>query len=529
LPRLFTYKDFFVIKLNLAATHQKSLGIMNPCSSSSYRMAIFSSEFAVMERLGEHYEGVAPIGQPFGYKQLLANDKKGQRSVVIKTLAIEKNTPTGDICCFEREIHLMESLCHPTIPNCIDSFKFDHAEGKGMVLIQSHGGAGQTLAQQVEAGKTFSDREIKEIAKQLLKGLIYLHSKGLVHRDIKPGNISVSGMPGEIGQASWLNLGTVQYVQAQKPDALVGTYGYMPPEQVGGQAAFASDLYSLGATLVYLITGRHLGELPRNGLKVTFACSVDRLSPNFQRWINWLIEPHMGDRPDSAKQALAALNCLPLSMLRQRLRKTHTEQSMPVPIANSGQNYYQPFFTKIQSRRRPHSLELVIPSAGWKSADAKKALYPLLIGGTMLVSALYLLSLLSLSPAMLTTPQGLAALAAITLGTVSCVYSFRFLNNGWRYLKKGLFRSIHLQVDNDVLLISYKYWLGSPQYILNTQRENIYNISALPDGGALRVLTHHNRTQSSCACFKLAVEDGDLSHRDIRWLTSLLNDWRTYL
>lgn len=511
---------------------------MSPRSSSSYRMAIFSSQFAVTERFGDHYEGVAPIGQPFGYTQLLANDKKGQRTVVIKSLTIEDSTPDGDIGCFEREIHLMESLKHPTIPRCIDSFKFDNAEGKGMVLIQSHigvgSGTGQTLAQQVEAGKTFSEREIKVIAKQLLKGLSYLHSKGLVHRDIKPSNIAISNSGAgrrQVTQASWLNLGTVQYIQAQRPDALVGTYGYMAPEQVGGQAAFASDLYSLGATLVYLATGCHLGELPRNGLKVRFACSTERLSANFQRWINWLIEPVSGDRPQSAQQALTALNRLPVAMLAQRLNtgRRSTESTLPVPIANSGRNHYQPFFTRIRLNRRSQSLALVIPPAGLRSTNAKKSFTPLLIGGVMLASALYLLSLLHFSSTMLTTPRGMATLAAIALGAASVVYSFRFLQNGWRFLHRALFRSIHVQIDNDLLLISYKHWFKSPEYILNTHRDSIYNISALPDGGALRVLTHHNRTQSSCVCYKLSVDDGALSHRDIRWLTSLLNDWRAYL
>ena len=126
--------------------------------------------------------------------------------------------------------------------------------GKGLVLVQSHTG-GQTLEEQIESGRTFSEPEIKAIAKQLLQGLIYFHSKGLEHRDIKPSNVAVAGSVNELGQATWLNLGTVQYIQAQRPDALVGSYGYMPPEQVGGQAAFASDLYSLGATLVYLTVG----------------------------------------------------------------------------------------------------------------------------------------------------------------------------------------------------------------------------------------------------------------------------------
>ncbi|MEL6263404.1 MAG: serine/threonine-protein kinase [Cyanobacteria bacterium J06626_6] len=490
-------------------------------------MATFPSESAVIERLCDHYESIQPIGEPFGYNQLLANDIKQQRAVVIKSLAIKENTPTGDICCFEREIHLIESLKHPTIPRYLDSFSIDTTEGKGLVLVQSHQG-GQTLAQQVNAGRKFSESDIRAIAKQLLQGLIYLHGKGLVHRDIKPSNIAIAGNETDLGQATWLNLGTVQYVQAQRPDAIVGTYGYMPPEQVGGQAAFASDLYSLGATLIFLTTGCHLGALPRHRSNARFTCSRARLSANFQQWLNWLIEPGLSDRPASAQAALASLNHLPLSMLKQRLWKRKRAQLTPVPIANSRRDHYQPFFTKIRSKKNAHSLELVIPPTGLRSDMGQSALTPLLIGGTMLMSSLYLLSLLQLAPTMLASAEGLAALTAAVLGIVGCTYSLRFLDTGLQRLQTALFRTIHIQIESDVLLVAYKTWLRSPVYILNTKREQVYNVSSLPDGGALRILTHQNRTQAGCICYKLRVRDGALSHRDIRWLTSLLNDWRAY-
>ena len=70
-------------------------------------MATFPSQSAVAQRLGNQYEIQSSIGQPFGYQQLRARDLKSQRSVVIKSLTVEEKTPTGDICCFEREIHLL--------------------------------------------------------------------------------------------------------------------------------------------------------------------------------------------------------------------------------------------------------------------------------------------------------------------------------------------------------------------------------------------------------------------------------------
>ena len=495
-------------------------------------MAIFSSNSIVTERLNQRYESLQAIGEPFGYQQILANDTRQDRSVVIKSIKIEESTPAGDIACFEKEIRLLKALNHPTIPRCLESFRLDTAEGEGLVLVQSHLG-GQTLAQQMAAGKQYSEIEIRAIAKQLLRGLVYLHGKELVHRDIKPSNVTVTdgalgkaaGKAAGVAQASWLNLGTVQHIQAQQPDALVGTYGYMPIEQVRSQATFASDLYSLGATLIYLVTGSHLGELPYNGLPVRFTCATSRLSPDFQQWINWLIEPQVRDRPTSAKQALSALNRLPLAMLKQRLWQPSKAQVMPVPITTNGRRHYQPFFTQIQYQQGPHSLKLTIRPKGPQSKACQAAGPPLLVGAAMLASALYLINLIHFSLAMLSSAAGLAALTAAVLGAVCCTYSFRFLQTGCCQLDTALLRRIQLEIKDDVLLISKKYWLRSPSYLVNAKRESIYNISSLPDGSAMRILTSHNRTQPSCSCYKLTIHDGALTQRDIRWLTSLLNDW----
>lgn len=501
-------------------------------------MATFSPPSTVLERLSDRYAIGRPIGQPFGYQQMLAKDIQHQQSVVIKSLTVEENTPTGDICCFEREIQLLESLNHPTIPRYIDSFTVDTSQegkgrSKGLILVQSHH-EGQTLAQQIAAGKTYSEAEIKEIARQLLKGLVYLHSKGLVHRDIKPDNVAIAGPIIGIKQVSWLNLGTVQYIQAQRNDALVGTYGYMPPEQVGGQATFASDLYSLGATLIYLATGRHLGDLPHRpnsgGMRMKFACSPAKLSPSFQQWINWLVEPYVGDRPNSAKQALRSLNSLPLSMLKRRILQPTQAQMLPVPIVSGNQDKYQPFFTRIRSVKKLRSLELIVPPVGIKSKQAKRAIPPLLMGGALIGVAMHLLSLLHFSPAMLTSAGGLfsliASASAASLAIVSCFYGVRFISNGLRLLNTFLLREVQIQLETDVLLIAYKYWGRSPVYVVNTKRADIYSISTLPGEESLRILTHHNRTHKPRDCYKLSLADGAMSRRDVRWLTSLINDWK---
>jgi serine/threonine protein kinase len=88
----------------------------------------------------------------------------------------------------------------------------------------------------------------------------------------------------------------------------VGTYGYMPPEQFGGRAVPASDLYSLGMTLVYLLTGQNPADLPQQDLQVQFTpLTQHQVSAGFSRWLQKMTHPALEKRFSSARQALKAL------------------------------------------------------------------------------------------------------------------------------------------------------------------------------------------------------------------------------
>ena len=87
---------------------------------------------------------------------------------------------------------------------------------------------------------------------------------------------------------------------------VVGTYGYMSPEQFRGKAVPATDLYSLGATLVYLLTHRSPAELPQDTLKLDFRASVN-ISEEFGDWLDKILEPSLEYRYTSAKEAWSAL------------------------------------------------------------------------------------------------------------------------------------------------------------------------------------------------------------------------------
>jgi serine/threonine protein kinase len=131
-------------------------------------------------------------------------------------------------------------------------------EPNGFVLIQTYVD-GRSLEQHLKAGRTFSQTEVEALARSLLEILIYLqeHEPPIIHRDIKPSNILLTDRSGNSpGKVYLVDFGSVQTIAAQAGSTItvVGTYGYMPPEQFGGRVSPASDLYSLGTTLIYLLT-----------------------------------------------------------------------------------------------------------------------------------------------------------------------------------------------------------------------------------------------------------------------------------
>ena len=161
----------------------------------------------------------------------------------------------------------------------------------------------------IQQGRKFTEAELIELAEKLLTILDYLHSCNppIIHRDIKPSNILLSNRSGNsIGELYLVDFGSVQTTVSKEDGTItiVGTYGYIPFEQFSGRATAASDLYSLGMTLIYLITGNHPAELPLVDGRVEFEADI---SGRFNRWLEKMTHPHANARFNSAKSARTAL------------------------------------------------------------------------------------------------------------------------------------------------------------------------------------------------------------------------------
>lgn len=303
--------------------------------------------------LANRYEVQKQLGKKAGRRTLLAKDLKSEELVIVKLLSFSSDFQWDDLKLFEREAETLKSLSHPQIPRYLDYFEINSSIFKGFALIQTYIPA-QTLEQYLQNGRKFTESEVKQIAKSVLQILVYLHTLNppVIHRDLKPSNILLGDRTGNtVGEVYLIDFGSVQTVLATEGTGtrtIVGTYGYMPQEQFGGRTVPASDLYSLGATLIYLVTGSHPADLPEKDFQIQFE-EVANLSPNFTNWLKLMIEPSLGKRLRSADEALKALE----------------KPLLPTPT-NTNLTGKKPTDSKIQLTKNKDCIEILIPPIGFK-------------------------------------------------------------------------------------------------------------------------------------------------------------------
>ena len=267
-------------------------------------------ESSTIRILSEGYQIQQSLGKQGGRETFLATDLQTQEQVVIKRLTFGSNLNWDLVKLFEREAQTLSTLSHPAIPDYLDFFTIDEPGRKGFALVQSYI-KGKSLQEHLDEGRRFKEKEIKKIVKAILNILEYLHQRKppVIHRDIKPSNIIIENEPDNtIGHVYLVDFGSVQTLATfeGKTVTVVGTYGYMPPEQFGGKATEASDLYSLGATAITLATGKHPAELPQEDLKIEFQSEVN-LSSHWTQWLQRMIEPSLEKRFSLVSQAKEAL------------------------------------------------------------------------------------------------------------------------------------------------------------------------------------------------------------------------------
>ncbi|HTR02287.1 MAG TPA: protein kinase [Thermoanaerobaculia bacterium] len=275
-------------------------------------------------RLGP-YEILAPLGAGGMGEVYRARDRKLDRDVAIKVLPSQLTANADALARFEREAKAVAALSHPNILAIFDFGTENGVSYAAMELLE-----GETLRGKID-GSAVTQKQAVEWALQVAKGLSAAHSKGVVHRDLKPDNVFVTNH----GHVKILDFGLAKRVDAApaaeqtsaptgtggghtEPGTVMGTLGYMSPEQVRGLPVdHRSDIFSFGAILYELLSGKK--AFKRDTASDTMAAimrdeppeltqSGRNVSPSLDHVVRHCLEKERENRFQSAKDVAFALS-----------------------------------------------------------------------------------------------------------------------------------------------------------------------------------------------------------------------------
>jgi Tol biopolymer transport system component len=253
-----------------------------------------------------------------------ARDTKLDRDVAVKVLPSSLARDPAALARFEREAKAVAALSHPNILAVHDFGTSGETTYAVMELLE-----GESLRQRLAEG-ALPTRKAAEIAREIALGLAAAHDKGIVHRDLKPENLFVTregrvkildfGLARQLGLPQAGDTHSPTAAPGTDPGTVLGTVGYMAPEQLRGQPAdHRSDVFSFGAVLYEMLSGRRafLGETAIETMNAILkedppelSTSGRQIPPGFERIVSHCLEKKPDERFQSARDLAFDLGTL---------------------------------------------------------------------------------------------------------------------------------------------------------------------------------------------------------------------------
>lgn len=333
---------------------------------------LLTYDLIIQMLLNNRYQIIRTLGSGGFGDTFLAEDTQmpSQRRCVIKQLKlIEHNPQVYQLVRerFGREAAILEELggLSEQIPTL---YAYFHLEEK-FYLVQEWV-EGDTLSTVVREQGLFSESRVKELLISILPVLEFVHGKRIVHRDIKPDNIILR----RDGKPVLIDFGAVRETMATAVNSqgsltrsiVIGTPGYMPSEQAAGRAVYSSDLYSLGLTVVYLLSGKspQILETDSQTGEIIWESEVGNITSPLKAIINKAIAYHPRERYSTALEMLEDLQLgatpFPATLPFQH-QNNNTEAS--TILADKTEQYSpEQQVTKYQEDKPSKKLPILIPS-----------------------------------------------------------------------------------------------------------------------------------------------------------------------
>ncbi|MEM9768535.1 MAG: serine/threonine-protein kinase, partial [Cyanobacteria bacterium P01_D01_bin.71] len=482
--------------------HCLNPGCLRPTNPDSHR---FCQSCGWRLQLGHRYEAIYSVGQGQNSQTFVGRDRT---TLVSAQCLIKRFTPMGTTALkrdqaaerFRREVaQLAIASQHPQMPNLVAYFERETQQ----FLVQQFL-VGPHLDQQLTAKMgPFGSDEVRRFLRNVLPILHHLHENRLVHRDIKPSNFRQPP-----GQPNWwlVDFGAIKPVtatQMAQPGTLVGTADYASPEQLRGEATYASDLYSLGVICLHLLTGLRPFDLfdGVNGCW-QWRSIVPDVAPSLAALVDGMVQPTLRDRLPDVATVMA------------RLGMALPTPSEPPPACRQAPPLWQPEW----------AVELGLPTVDMAVLPAIQQLLLLTADGTVTVRSL---ANPNDSHSSLASPSNLTAIAAhaqaalfVTGDRSGQVQQWQIVADTWQSRPLGTIdaaiTALQFAPDGDTLLIAdehgqihlWNWSTGSQLTLSRHQTAKVTSLSLNHDGTLLasgdaqgRVKLWHRPTNTSLRTF----------------------------